>query len=491
MCARQTRCECYLLFKLSRSGNFDDLELVDSTKVHMLPCQPSPVHIGSTIRQMLESGTFSNNPFTAILNQAMGFNIPSDRNLIGQWVSASDGAMFLQIDGSLHKASLLHLPNHFVLLLIHGIFYKQGSFIEGRPPRNAVASTVWDFGRRDPTPRDLLQLRLICSNDYGKQVFMDPNCIGKTIDTLASELVQSGVLDKLSGELTAPNQRSASIVLAKNQLYRGWNYDIHLKRISTSCVLLSFVDVTQKLIHKSARANLYTLLDAVPTMCLLATRTMEISWLNDTGHRLARIPPEADVRSFSLANMMPALAEQIIEQNFRGSPEHCYEVDLIAADGCAVPVAASFACFDGADELYEKNQVGGEVTPVETYGPEGRLVAVYAQDLTAAVNNKRALLAEKLQAEEATSAKTEFLSTMSHEIRTPLQGIVGATELLEDTAGDDMWQQQQVQKIKYCSMALLNIINDVLDFAKIEVRLVFCPPEFDDPKLTVLLGQEN
>jgi two-component system sensor histidine kinase BarA len=67
----------------------------------------------------------------------------------------------------------------------------------------------------------------------------------------------------------------------------------------------------------------------------------------------------------------------------------------------------------------------------------------------------------------ANNAKSEFLANMSHEIRTPLSGIIGFTELLQDTRLSAQ-QQDYINTIQKSARNLLEIINDILDLSKIE-----------------------
>ncbi|WP_159468606.1 response regulator [Dyadobacter sp. 3J3] len=69
--------------------------------------------------------------------------------------------------------------------------------------------------------------------------------------------------------------------------------------------------------------------------------------------------------------------------------------------------------------------------------------------------------------EEATNAKTDFLSMMSHEIRTPLNGIVGIVHLLEKGHLEASFQEELIHTLLFSSNHLMTVVNDILDFNKI------------------------
>src|SRR2546428_7708213 len=80
------------------------------------------------------------------------------------------------------------------------------------------------------------------------------------------------------------------------------------------------------------------------------------------------------------------------------------------------------------------------------------------------------------EAERANQAKSEFLSRMSHELRTPLNAVLGFAQLLELDALSEQ-QQRNVGRILRAGRHLLDLINEVLDIARIEAGRLQLSPE--------------
>lgn len=113
--------------------------------------------------------------------------------------------------------------------------------------------------------------------------------------------------------------------------------------------------------------------------------------------------------------------------------------------------------------------------------PSHQLVRGYAVDMTdvKAVQEELRRSAEHLhssnrqldqalqEAQDAARVKASFLATVSHELRTPMNGVIGMTDLLMDTEPSEE-QKSYIETIRQCGEALLNLINEILEYGKIE-----------------------
>lgn len=119
----------------------------------------------------------------------------------------------------------------------------------------------------------------------------------------------------------------------------------------------------------------------------------------------------------------------------------------------------------------------GQLFPIELainemVDDEGSTFIGVISDITERKLAKEALQMAVREADRANRAKSEFLSSMSHELRTPLNAILGFAQMLECSEKLDADDQDSTQEILKAGRHLLNLINEILDLAKIEAGRV-------------------
>lgn len=132
------------------------------------------------------------------------------------------------------------------------------------------------------------------------------------------------------------------------------------------------------------------------------------------------------------------------------------------ADGAVTRIRERHIRPDGRIEYIESVKCPMRNDKNEVIGLAG-----ISRDISKQVENEKRLIEAQQEAESANKAKSAFLAMMSHEIRTPMNGVIGAASLL---MGTELTPQQEefVRTIEVSGENLLTIINDILDYSKIE-----------------------
>ncbi len=170
---------------------------------------------------------------------------------------------------------------------------------------------------------------------------------------------------------------------------------------------------------------------------------------------------------------------QVLRQDGSVFPPHEFPSLLAAASGQPVRHVLM-----GVGVGAERRWIRVNATPMFRLG-ETRPYAVVSSlaDVTEVIHRQRELEVAKELAEQAGRAKSEFLATMSHELRTPMNGVIGMTDLLLADCRDES-MREGLSIVKESGRALLHVLNDVLDYSKIEAGgRVLVPEAFELDKL--------
>ncbi|NJN87229.1 MAG: GAF domain-containing protein [Leptolyngbyaceae cyanobacterium SL_7_1] len=130
------------------------------------------------------------------------------------------------------------------------------------------------------------------------------------------------------------------------------------------------------------------------------------------------------------------------------------------------------------------DQVGTGIAHATLFADMNNLTAELQRANERLIRQHEAVEEARQQAEEASRLKSEFLANTSHELRTPLNGMIGFLKLVMDGMADDPVEQGEfIEEAHRSAVHLLNIINDILDIAKIEagkMQLDLDPVKLDD-----------
>ena len=259
------------------------------------------------------------------------------------------------------------------------------------------------------------------------------------------------------------------------------------------------VDVTEQknLVEKTAAADmrLRDAIETIPEAFVLWDADNRLVLCNSNFQELHDLPDEAITVGASYESVVAAGNKPVVR-------------NTVASAGSMLPGARTFEAQleDGRwlhiSERRTKDggyvSVGTDITALKMHeeklvDSEKRLMATIS-DLQASQYRLAELAekyaAEKTRAEEANQAKSKFLANMSHELRTPLNAIIGFSEIMESgmfgPLGAEKYQEYCAD-IHGSGQYLLDVINDVLDMAKIEAGRIRL--DFDDLALDPMLTE--
>ena len=179
-----------------------------------------------------------------------------------------------------------------------------------------------------------------------------------------------------------------------------------------------------------------------------------ITYINPAGRKMLGFGPEDDLSYLNLSGLIPpSVIDRVMNE--------------------AIPMAFMHKSWSGETALITRDgeEISVSQVVIAHFNSSGfpEYYSTTLRDITQAKRTEADLLLAKEQAEQAARVKSEFLATMSHEIRTPMNGVLGMAELLLDSSLTEE-QRNTVDTLLQSGRALLVILNDILDYSKIEAN---------------------
>jgi PAS domain S-box-containing protein len=310
--------------------------------------------------------------------------------------------------------------------------------------------------------------------------------VGTAMLTLPSEDAERIV----SFRRVADTSLVVAVSLTREQALAGWRRDLN-SGIFAAAILIGVFGLALQLFQRQvarreadrlalreSERKFRTLLANMPGACYRCA--------GDTTHRMEFISDAIEeISGYATAEFLSGGAHRFAE--------------LIHPDDRAMVEASVRATIEDGRPFaveYRLRHKDGDIRWVAERGQgiwddDGRILyldgAIF--DVTARHRAEEELRLAKDAAETANAAKSEFLATVSHEIRTPMNGVMGMTGLLLDTGLDDE-QRRYARTVQQCAEALLTLINDILDYSKIEAgKLTLESIDFDLPDMLEGLAQ--
>lgn len=218
--------------------------------------------------------------------------------------------------------------------------------------------------------------------------------------------------------------------------------------------------MSEPLAHMLPASTVHAVLDLMPDPVLAVAPDGTVTYTNPACNALLPSPPAPPVEN-DVDDVQEKAGQDRAPDLARGPDPEIQK--LYTTD--AGPVWIAWKPFRGLAGP-------GASTPDDTY--------FIGRDITQTKQDAQKQIDRRIDAEAANSAKSAFLAVMSHEIRTPMNGVLGMARLLLDTELTSE-QRDYAEKIDKSGDALLSILNDILDYSKIEAGHI----ELDETRFVI------
>ena len=200
---------------------------------------------------------------------------------------------------------------------------------------------------------------------------------------------------------------------------------------------------------------------------LLAENARDVIWTMELDGSISYISPSIEkVRGFTVEEAMQQTIAQIHPPQSQaislGYFQRLYEALAAGLTPDSFRGELEYWCKDGST-------FWTEVMAYPILHPDGSFAQILGvtRDISERKRYELQLQQARIEAEKAAQAKSDFLANMSHEIRSPMNAIMGLTELVMD-AESTAWKREYLNSVQNASKTLLSLINDILDYSKIE-----------------------
>jgi PAS domain S-box-containing protein len=308
--------------------------------------------------------------------------------------------------------------------------------------------------------------RIVLANSRAEQLFdyAREDLLGKQIELLVPERFRSAHPSYRTGYFESPQPRPMGAGLdlyGRKRDGSEFPAEISLSPMQTEGGVLATAAIRDVTARKKTEGMFRGLLEAAPDAMVIVDDAGRVVLINTQAERMFGYTRE-ELLGQTIETLVPARFQQL-HPTHRTGYSHAPR---------SRPMGSGL-------ELYGLHKNGTEfpveisLSPLET--EEGVLV-------TAAIRDISELREQYRRVQEANRLKSEFLANMSHELRTPLNAVIGFAEIIHDGRAGPISEEQReyLGDILTSSRHLLQIINDILDLAKIEAGRITLHPEHID-----------